>query len=38
MENGGERRTAGWFQRVINRVRSTQEVRLSQPVPLRVRA
>lgn len=38
MENGGERRTPGWFQRVINRVRHTQDVRLSQPVPLRVRA
>ena len=38
MENGGERRSAGWFQRVINRVRNTQDVRLSQPVPLRVRA
>jgi lipoprotein-anchoring transpeptidase ErfK/SrfK len=38
MENGGARRSPGWFQRVINRVRSTQDVRLSQPVPLRVRA
>lgn len=38
MENGGERRSPGWFQRVINRVRSTQDVRLSQPVSLRVRA
>jgi lipoprotein-anchoring transpeptidase ErfK/SrfK len=38
MENGGERRSPGWFQRVINRVRSTQDVRLSQPVALRVRA
>src|SRR5688500_1554431 len=37
MENGGESRSPGWFQRVINRVRSTQEVRLSQPVALRVR-
>lgn len=37
MENGGENRSPGWFQRVINRVRSTQEVRLSQPVQLRVR-
>lgn len=32
MENGGEQREPGWFQRVINRVRSTQEVRLSEPV------
>jgi lipoprotein-anchoring transpeptidase ErfK/SrfK len=38
MENGGESRSAGWFQRVINYVRHTQDVRLSQPVPLRVRA
>jgi lipoprotein-anchoring transpeptidase ErfK/SrfK len=37
MENGGETRSPGWFQRVINRVRSTQEVGLSQPVRLRVR-
>jgi lipoprotein-anchoring transpeptidase ErfK/SrfK len=38
MENGGANRSPGWFQRVINRVRSTQEVRLSQPVQFRVRA
>jgi lipoprotein-anchoring transpeptidase ErfK/SrfK len=38
MENGGASRTPGWFRRVINRVRSTQEVRLSQPVEFRVRA
>lgn len=38
MENGGERRDAGWFRGVINRVRSTTDVRLSQPVSLRVRA
>lgn len=38
MENGGASRSPGWFQRVINRVRSTQEVRLSQPVQMRVRA
>ncbi|HEX6911364.1 MAG TPA: L,D-transpeptidase [Longimicrobium sp.] len=38
MENGGAPRSPGWFQRVINRVRSTQDVRLSQPVQLRVRA
>ena len=37
MENGGEPRSPGWFQRVINRVRHTQDVRLSQPVPLSVR-
>lgn len=38
MANGGEARSPGWFQRVINRVRHTQDVRLSRPVPLRVRA
>lgn len=38
MENGGEPREPNWFQRVINRVRSTQEVRLSAPVSVQVRA
>jgi lipoprotein-anchoring transpeptidase ErfK/SrfK len=38
MENGGERREPGWFQRVINRVRHTQDVRLSKPVTFKVRA
>lgn len=38
MENGGASRSPGWFQRVLNRVRSTQEVRLSQPVQFSVRA
>lgn len=38
MENGGASRSPGWFQRVINRVRHTQEVRLSTPVQMRVRA
>lgn len=37
MENGGEAREPGWFQRVINRVRSTSEVRLSQAVAFKVR-
>ncbi|HEX2079766.1 MAG TPA: L,D-transpeptidase [Longimicrobium sp.] len=37
MENGGEPRSPGWFQRVINQVRRSQEVRLSSPVALRVR-
>lgn len=37
MENGGERRPPNWFQRAINRVRDTQDVRLSRSVPLRVR-
>lgn len=34
MEHGGEPREPSWFQRVINRVRATREVRLSQPVAL----
>ena len=38
MANGGAPRSAGWFQRVINRVRSTQDVRLSDPVLVRIRA
>lgn len=38
MENGGERRQPGWFQRVVNRVRHTQDVRLSDPVAFKVRA
>lgn len=37
MENGGARRSPGWFQRVVNRVRQTEDVRLSDPVPLRIR-
>lgn len=37
MENGGENREPGWFTRAINRVRSTQDVRLSDPVPFKVR-
>lgn len=36
MEHGGENRPPSWFKRIINFVRSTQEVRLSQPVPLRI--
>jgi len=38
MEHGGARRDPGWFRRVLNRVTSTQEVRLSNPVTVRVRA
>lgn len=37
MEQGGAPRSPNWFQRVVNRVRSTEEVRLSSPVTLRVR-
>ncbi|HEX8829950.1 MAG TPA: L,D-transpeptidase [Longimicrobium sp.] len=38
MEHGGARRDPGWFRRVLNRVTRTQEVRLSNAVPVRVRA
>jgi murein L,D-transpeptidase YcbB/YkuD len=38
MEHGGEAREAGWFRRILNRIRDTQEVRLSSPVPIRVTA
>jgi lipoprotein-anchoring transpeptidase ErfK/SrfK len=38
MEHGGARRDPGWFRRVLNRVTRTQEVRLSNSVPVRVRA
>jgi murein L,D-transpeptidase YcbB/YkuD len=37
MEHGGATRSETWFRRVINRVTDTQEVRLSSPVPMRVR-
>jgi lipoprotein-anchoring transpeptidase ErfK/SrfK len=36
MENGGEARSLGWFRRIVNFVRSTEEVRLSEPVPLTI--
>ena len=38
MAHGGARRDPTWFRRVLNRVTRTQEVRLSDPVPVRVRA
>lgn len=38
MERGGEVRSPNWFQRVLNRVKSTEEVRLSSPVPLSIKA
>ena len=38
MAHGGEARSPNWFRRVLNRVSSTREVRLSQPVPVRIRA
>lgn len=36
MENGGENRPPSWFQRIVNYVRSTQEVRLGSPVGLTI--
>lgn len=38
MEHGGENRPPNWFQRIINFVRSTEEVRLSDPIPLHITA
>lgn len=38
MANGGAPRSPGWFQRVINRVRRSQDVRLSNPVLVKIRA
>lgn len=36
MENGGENRPPSWFKRILNYVRSTQEVRLANPVSLTI--
>jgi lipoprotein-anchoring transpeptidase ErfK/SrfK len=36
MEHGGEARPPSWFHRILNVVRSTREVRLSRPVPVRI--
>jgi L,D-transpeptidase ErfK/SrfK len=33
MEHGGEPRDSGWVDRILNRLKSTKEVRLSAPVP-----
>ncbi len=38
MEHGGETRPAGWFQRILNRFRDTEEVRLAEPLPMTVRS
>lgn len=38
MERGGEARPPNWFQRVLNRVKSTEEVRLSSPVPISIKS
>ena len=38
MENGGEARSPNWFRRIINRIRDTEEVRLSTPVTVTVRS
>jgi hypothetical protein len=37
LEHGGERRDPGRFRPVLNRVTDTRDVRLSTPVPMRVR-
>jgi murein L,D-transpeptidase YcbB/YkuD len=36
MAHGGEPREPNWFRRVINRIRSTEEVRLSNPIPVTI--
>jgi lipoprotein-anchoring transpeptidase ErfK/SrfK len=36
MEHGGEKRPPNWFKRVINRIRDTEEVRLTNPVPVTI--
>jgi len=36
MDHGGEKRPPNWFKRVINRVRDTEEVRLTNPVPVTI--
>ena len=36
MQHGGQPREPNWFRRVINRVRSTEEVRLSSPIPVTI--
>lgn len=38
MQHGGAKRDEGWFRRVLNRVRSSQEVRLSQPIPFTIKS
>jgi L,D-transpeptidase ErfK/SrfK len=37
MEHGGQPREPGWFQRILNRVRQSSEVRLNSPVPVVIR-
>jgi len=37
MEHGGERRSPGWFQRILNAITDTEEVRLSSPVAVTIR-
>jgi lipoprotein-anchoring transpeptidase ErfK/SrfK len=36
MANGGASRPPNWFRRVLNRVTSTQDVRLGSPVPVQI--
>lgn len=37
MEHGGAERPESWFARVLNRVRSTQDVKLARPIPVEIR-
>jgi hypothetical protein len=37
MENGGSAQEPSWYRRVVNRATQTREVRLSSPVPMRIR-
>jgi len=36
MEHGGEPRDGGWFEQILERFRSTEEVRLSTPVSIEI--
>jgi lipoprotein-anchoring transpeptidase ErfK/SrfK len=38
MEHAGETRPPAWYQRVLNRVTRTEEVRLTNPLPVRIRS
>ena len=36
MQHGGQPREPNWFRRVVNHIRSTEEVRLSNPIPVTI--
>jgi murein L,D-transpeptidase YcbB/YkuD len=38
MEHGGATRPESWFQRVVSRVRNSEEVHLSRPIPFVIRS